>query len=473
MIPRRTKIVATLGPAVDSEDAIASLMDAGADVLRLNLSHGEREDHQRFVDQTRKAQARTGRNVAIMVDLQGPRLRVGSIEGGSMMLETGTQAVLTSRDVLGADGIVPVTYERLEEDLEEGVIVLIDDARVECVVERVTPDGVQVKVVRGGPVGNRKGINMPDFRISSPSVTEKDLEDIRWAASAGVDYVAISFIRDEEAIHAVQRELHRHGAELPVVAKIELRDAVDNIRAIVGAADVVMVARGDLGIELPLSRIPLIQKQIVTHCNRHAKPSIIATQMLESMTDSPRPTRAEVSDVANAILDGADAIMLSGETAVGRYPVEAVTQMDCIAKDVEEGGVIETPELEGFPDGLPIPVAVSQSTVDLANRLDAKAIITFTTSGFTARHHAASRPRTPILAVSPWEAVVRRMALYWGVQAVAITQVDDTDGMMMQARQAALDQGLAEPGDVVVIAAGLPLEVSDTTNLIQVRRIKG
>lgn len=260
---------------------------------------------------------------------------------------------------------------------------------------------------------------------------------------------------------------------MPIVAKIELRDAVENIRSIVAAADAVMVARGDLGIELPLSRIPLIQKQIVDHCNKHAKPSIIATQMLESMTDSPRPTRAEVSDVANAILDGADAVMLSGETAVGRYPREAVSQMDQVARDVESGGDIEAPELEGFPGGLPIPVAVSQSTVDLARRLDARAIITFTTSGFTARHHAASRPRTAILAVSPSEAVVRRMALYWGVQAVSISQVEGTEEMIEQANRAAMEGGLAEPGDVVVIAAGLPLEVSDTTNLIQVHRIGG
>jgi pyruvate kinase len=471
MRPRRTKIVATLGPAVDSVDAIAELIRGGADVLRLNLSHGHREDHQRFVDQSREAQARTGKNVAIMVDLQGPRLRVGRIEGGSMVLETGGKALLTSRPVLGADGVVPVSYPKLEEDLEQGVKVLIDDARLECVVTNVTPEGVCVDVVRGGVVGNSKGINMPDFRISSPSVTDKDKGDIKWTASAGVDYVAVSFIRDAEAIDTVHRELQSHGADLPVVAKIELREAVDNIHSIVRVADVVMVARGDLGIELPLSRIPLIQKQIVNHCNRHAIPSIIATQMLESMTTGPRPTRAEVSDVANAILDGADAIMLSGETAVGSYPVEAVTQMDCIAKDVEEGGTIETPELEGFPEGLPIPVAVSQSTVDLANRLDAKAIITFTTSGFTARHHAASRPRTPILAVSPWEPIVRRMALYWGVQAVTITPVDDAEEMMELAIQAAMDEGLAEVGDVVVIAAGLPLEISDTTNLIKVHRI--
>jgi len=473
MNPRKTKIVATLGPAVGSVDAIEKLMLAGADVLRLNLSHGDRDDHQRFIDLTREAQARTGRNVAIMVDLQGPRLRVGRIEGGSMVLETGSRAVFTSRVLMGADGVVPVTYDKLEEDLKEGVIILIDDARLECVVREVTPEGVHVDVVRGGTIGNNKGINMPDFRISSPSVTPKDLEDIRWAASAGVDYVAISFIRDAEAIHTVHKELHRHGSMLPVVAKIELRDAVDNIQDIVAVADVVMVARGDLGIELPLARIPLIQKEIVRHCNRHAKPSIIATQMLESMTDNPRPTRAEVSDVANAVLDGADAVMLSGETAVGRYPVEAVSQMDCIAKDVEEGGIIETPELEAFPDGLPIPVAVSRSSVDLARRLDARVIITFTTSGFTARHHAASRPTTPILAVSPWEAVVRRMALYWGVQAVMVTQVDDTEEMIELAKEAAVTVGLAAPGDVVIIAAGLPLEVSDTTNLVQVQRIKG
>ncbi len=465
--------MATLGPAVDSVDSIAGLLKAGADVLRLNLSHGLREDHRRFVEQSREAQASTGRNVALMVDLQGPRLRVGTIEGGTMVLETGSQATLTSRDVHGADGVVPVTYDRLEDDLEEGVRVLIDDARIECLVREVTSEGVLVDVVRGGELGNRKGINMPDFRISSPSVTEKDMDDIRWAASAGIDYLAVSFLRDAETVNQVRRELHRNGAEVPVVAKIELSDAVDNIHSIVAASDAVMVARGDLGIELPLSRIPLIQKQIVDHCNKQAKPSIIATQMLESMTENPRPTRAEVSDVANAILDGADAVMLSGETAVGRYPKEAVSQMDCVARDIEAAGIIETPELEGFPEGLPIPVAVSQSTVDLARRLDARVIITFTTSGFTARHHAASRPSTPILAVSPWEAIVRRMALYWGVEAVMVTQVDDTDDMIEQAKTAALDQGLARPGDVVVIAAGLPLEVSDTTNLIQVHRIKG
>ncbi len=473
MMPRKTKIVATLGPAVDSVDAIEGLLNAGADVLRLNLSHGGREDHTRFIEQARKAQARTGRNVAIMVDLQGPRLRVGSIDGGEMVLETGSQALLTSRDVKGADGVVPVSYDRLEEDLEAGVRVLIDDARIECVVREVRDDGVMVDVIRGGALGDRKGINMPDFRISSPSVTGKDLEDIRWAASAGIDYVAVSFIRDADAVERVRRELAGHGARLPVVAKIELADAVKNIGSIVASADVVMVARGDLGIELPLSRIPLIQKEIVNRCNWHAKPSIIATQMLESMTDSPRPTRAEVSDVANAILDGADAVMLSGETAVGRYPQEAVTQMDSVARDVEAGGAIETPELEDFPGGLPIPVAVSRSAVELAMSLDARVIITFTTSGFTARHHAASRPRTPILAVSPWETVVRRMALYWGVHAVAVPSVEDTEEMIERAQQAALDEGLAKPGDVVVIAAGLPLEVSDTTNLVQVRRIKG
>jgi pyruvate kinase len=353
------------------------------------------------------------------------------------------------------------------------VTVLIDDARVECVVRRVTPEGVHVDVIRGGAIGNSKGINMPDFRISAPSITGKDLDDIRWAASAGVDYVAVSFIREAEAVHTVHRELHRHGSDLPVVAKIELRDAVDNIDDILDAADVVMVARGDLGIEMPLAKIPLIQKDIVTRCNRHAKPSIIATQMLESMTESPRPTRAEVSDVANAVLDGADAVMLSGETAVGRYPVEAVSQMDHIARDVEEGGSIETPELATFPDGIPIPVAVSQASVDLARALEANAIITFTTSGFTARHHAASRPCTPILAVSPWDAVVRRMALYWGVQAAKVTPVDDTEEMIERAKEAAVAEGLAKPGDVVIIAAGLPLEVSDTTNLVQVHRIRG
>lgn len=470
---RRTKIIATLGPAVDSVDAMVALLEAGADVFRLNLSHGQRRDHERFLAQAREAQVQTGRNVAILVDLQGPRLRVGRIEGGHMELETGSMATLTSRGVLGKGSVVPVTYERLEEDLSEGVMILIDDARIELKVTDVTPEGVRVEVLRGGVLGDRKGINMPGFRISSPSITEKDLEDIGWAANREVDYVAVSFIRDAAAVHMVAAELERHGSQVPVIAKIELSDAVDNIKEIVAAADAVMVARGDLGIELPLHRIPLIQKEIVAECGRHAKTSIIATQMLESMTDHPRPTRAEVSDVANAILDGTDAIMLSGETAVGKHAVEAVATMARIAEHIEASGNIEVPPLEGFEGGLPIPVAVSQSAVELAARLEARVIITFTTSGFTARHLSASRPCTPILAVSPMEAVVHRMALYWGVRAVKITQVEDTEEMIAQAKQAAVDQGLARPGDVVVIAAGLPLEVSDTTNLIQVQRIKG
>jgi len=470
---RRTKIVVTLGPAVDSVETMMALIEAGSDVFRLNLSHGQREDHERFLERAIEARVRTGRNVAILVDLQGPRLRVGRFDGGNIELETGSTATLTSRDVLGGDGVVPVTYERLEEDLSEGVTILVDDARIELKVTEVTADGVLVDVVRGGQLGDRKGINMPDFRISSPSITEKDLEDIGWAAEREVDYVAVSFIRDAEAVHMVVEELERHGSQMPVVAKIELSDAVDNIKEIVAAADVIMVARGDLGIEMPLHRIPMIQKEIVAECNRHAKTSIIATQMLESMTEKPRPTRAEVSDVANAILDGTDAVMLSGETAVGKHAVEAVATMARIAEHVETAGEIEVPPLEGFEGGLPIPVAVSQSAVELAARLDARVIITFTTSGFTARHHSASRPRTPILAVSPSEAIVRRMALYWGIRAVKITPVEDTDEMIAQANQTAVDQGLALPGEVVVIAAGLPLEVSDTTNLIQVQRIKG
>ena len=469
----RTKIVATLGPAVDSASAMTALIEAGADVLRINLSHGEREDHERLLTTAREASTRLGRDIAIMVDLQGPRLRVGHVSGGSMHLQTGQRAVLTSRDVLGGDGVIPVAYHRLEEDLHEGVRVLIDDARIECIVTKVDDEGAHVDVVRGGRVADRKGINMPDLRISSPSVTDKDHEDIQWAAGQDVDWVAVSFIRDADAIEEVNRELARHGANLPVLAKIELRDAVENIKAIVEVADAVMVARGDLGIEMPMQRVPLIQKEIVSQCNRHAKPSIIATQMLESMTDNPRPTRAEVSDVANAILDGADAVMLSGETAIGAHAVEAVATMVRIAEDVEAYGEIKTlPLLEGSDEGLPIPVAVSRSAVELADRLDARVIITFTTSGFTARHHSAARPRTPILAVSPWEAIVRRMALYWGVMPVQITSVEDTDEMIQRAKQAAVGVGLASGGDVVVIAAGLPLEVSDTTNLIQVQRIR-
>ncbi len=469
---RRTKIIATLGPAVDSLEGMRALVEAGANVFRLNLSHGERVDHDRLLATAREASHAAGKAVAAMVDLQGPRLRVGRMEGGVLELKAGSKVTFTSRKVLGAGSVIPVSYDGLERDLTRGTRILVDDARIECLVLDVDSSGVLTEVVRGGLLKDRKGMNIPEVQISSPSVTPKDVEDIGWAADVGADYLAVSFVRDAETVLEVKRRLEGHGISIPVVAKIELRDAVDNIRQIVEASDAVMVARGDLGIEIPLQRVPIIQKDIVSLCNRHAKPSIIATQMLESMTENPRPTRAEVSDVANAILDGADAVMLSGETAIGRHPAEAVATMESIAKEVEVEWPSTTPPIEGFDDGIPIPVAVARATVYLAEGLSAEAIITFTTSGFTARHHSAARPNRPILAVSPSEAVVRRMALYWGVRPALITPVDDTDGMIDRAKDAACMEGLAKPGSLVVIAAGLPLDVSDNTNLIQVHTIK-
>ena len=469
---RRTKIVATLGPAVDSREGMASLVRAGADVARINLSHGERPDHLRLLGLARRAAEEARRPVAVMVDLQGPRLRVGHIEGGAMTLVAGTEVVLTSRPVLGAGSVVPVGYDRLERDLRKGARVLIDDATIECKVVAVAPDGVRARVVRGGVLKDHKGINLPDLRISAPSVTEKDMADIAWAARAGADYIAVSFVRDARAVEAVRRELRGRGSDIPIVAKIELRDAVENIELIVDAADAVMVARGDLGVELPLQRVPIIQKRIVSICNRHAKPSIIATQMLESMTENARPTRAEVSDVANAILDGADAMMLSGETAVGRYPAGTVATMATIAEEIEASAPPISPPLEGYEGAMPIPVAVARSAVDLASRLEASAIITFTTSGFTARHHSAARPRQPILAVSPRPETVRRMSLYWGVRPALVTPVADTEHMIERAKRAAVREGLAGPGSIVVIASKLPLRARDSTNLIQVQRIE-
>jgi pyruvate kinase len=472
MSMRRTKIIATLGPAVDSREGMASLVRAGADVVRINLSHGERPDHQRFMGLARRAADEAGRPVAVMVDLQGPRLRVGHIEGGAMRLEAGTEVLLTSRDVLGAGAVVPVGYDRLERDLRRGARVLIDDATIECKVVAVTTDGVRARVLRGGVLKDHKGINLPDLRISAPSVTKKDMRDIAWAARAGADYIAVSFVRDARAVNAVRHELRGRGSDIPIVAKVELRDAVESIEGIVDAADAVMVARGDLGIELPLQRVPIIQKRIVSICNRHAKPSIIATQMLESMTESPRPTRAEVSDVANAILDGTDAVMLSGETAVGRYPAETVATMATIAEEVEASAPPVSPPLEGYEGALPIPVAVARSAVDLAKMLEASALITFTSSGFTARHHSAARPGQPILAVSPNPKTVRRMSLYWGVRPALVTPVADTEHMIERAKRAAVREGLAGPGSIVVIASKLPLRARDSTNLIQVQRIE-
>jgi len=469
---RRTKIVATLGPAVGSRVGIASILRAGADVLRINLSHGERADHDRLMAASRSAGAQVGRPVGVMVDLQGPRLRVGSMRGGSMVLREGSEVTFTSRHVLGEGGVVPVGYDRLERDLRKGVRMLIDDATIECRVLSVDHDGVRARVARGGLLKDHKGINLPDIRISAPSVTDKDHEDIRWAARAGADYVAVSFVRDARTVRHVREELERHGSDALIIAKAELRDAVEHIGPIVDASDAVMVARGDLGVELPLEDVPIIQKRIVSVCNAHAKPSIIATQMLESMTENPRPTRAEVSDVANAILDGADAVMLSGETAVGLHPVEAVRTMARICEAMEEAVPAKAPPLQGYSGALPIPVAVARSAVDLAEMVKASAIITFTTSGFTARHHSAARPQRPILAVSPSESTVRRMSLLWGVRPSMVRPVEDAEGMIELAKRAAVDEGVARPGSVVVIAAKLPLQARDSTNLIQVQRIQ-
>lgn len=471
---RRTKIVATVGPACESEDMLLALMEAGADVFRVNFSHGSHEQKARWIKTIRELSIRRRRAVGIIGDLQGPKIRTGLMQDGQMLLESGRDVTITTRNILGADGVIPTIYEALPGDVVPGDRILLDDGLMELKVLESTEAEVRCRVVVGGVLKDRKGINLPGVKVSAPALTDKDCEDLDFCIAHEVDYVALSFVRRPEDLWELKQRLYRIKSDLPVIAKIEKPEAVDNFSAILEAADGIMVARGDLGVEMPPEKVPLIQKRIIRECNEAGKPVITATQMLESMVGNPRPTRAETSDVANAILDGTDAVMLSAETASGRYPVEAVNLMARVASDVESDPALRemvfhpVSEARGYRS---LPEAIGRAACHVAETLGTTGILAFTQTGSTAALVGKFRPSVPIFAVTPAQNVRRRLALYAGIRSIRVDIEGDTEAQIRSVEQAVLKDGLLKRGDVVVITMGSPVSAPGTTNLMKVHRL--
>ncbi|MFT4213846.1 MAG: pyruvate kinase [Microbacterium sp.] len=466
---RRAKIVATLGPATESYEMIRAIIDAGVDVTRMNLSHGAYPDHEVRFANVRKAADDAGRAVAILVDLQGPKIRLGKFAAGPHDLAAGDIFKITTEDIVGTKEIVSTTFKGLPGDVNPGDDLLIDDGKVRVRVESVDGPVVTTRVIVAGAVSNNKGINLPGVAVSVPALSEKDEADLRWGLHAGADLIALSFVRDASDIVRVHEIMAEEGRKVPVIAKIEKPQAVDNLEEIIDSFDGIMVARGDLAVELPLEAVPIVQKRAVELCRRMAKPVIVATQMLESMTYSPVPTRAEASDVANAVLDGADAVMLSGETSIGEYPVVTVETMARIIASTEEHGLERIAPVTTRPrtQGGIITLAANE----VAEFIEAKYICLFTESGDTARRMSRLRPRIPMMAFSVDPAIRRRMAITWGVQSVLGEHVTHTDLLFLQVDEFFLGSGLAQIGDKVVVISGSPPGIIGSTNDIRVHRI--
>jgi pyruvate kinase len=467
---RRAKIVCTLGPATSTPESIKALVEAGMDVARLNLSHGDYADHEKVYRMVREASDSTGRGVGVLVDLQGPKIRLGRLASGPVDLQQGAEFTITTREVPGDATIASTTYTGLPGDVAPGDRVLIDDGRVALRVLSVD-DGTDVRttVVAAGRISNHKGINLPGVAVSVPAMTEKDKADLRWALKQTADMVALSFVRSAADVEDVRAIMDEVGVRLPVIAKVEKPQAIDNIDEIVEAFDAVMVARGDLGVECPLEDVPFLQKQVIETARRRAKPVIVATQMLESMITAPQPTRAEASDVANAVLDGADAVMLSGETSVGKYPVETVATMARIIESTEDHGLARMAAIEWQPrtrGGV-----IAKAAAEVGERVGARYLVAFTQSGDSARRLTRYRSHIPILAFTPEPLVRSQLALSWGVETFIGESVDHTDEMVRQVDEALLQIGRVQEGDLVVIIAGSPPGIPGSTNALRIHRM--
>ena len=463
---RRAKIVCTMGPAVESAEKVAQLIKAGMNMARLNLSHGAQAQHQNQLETVRKAAAEAGVPVAILVDLQGPKIRLGRFSHGPHELARGDVFTITIDDIEGTKDRVGTTYKGLPGDCKVGDRILIDDGRVTVEVTSVTKTDVVTKVIDPGFVSNNKGINLPGVAVSVPALSEKDIEDLRWGLNAGADFIALSFVRSAEDIKDVHRIMKEEGIHVPVIAKIEKPQAVTNLIEIVAAFDGIMVARGDLGVELPIEDVPLVQKHCIELARDAAKPVIVATQMLDSMITNSRPTRAEATDCANAILDGADALMLSGETSIGEYAIEAVETMARIIQRTEEGGldrirpIINSPRTKGG--------AITKAATEVGAIIEAKYLVAFTQSGDSARRMSRLRSPIPILAMTPEVGTYNRLALTWGVEPVITEMVKHTDEMVKQVDTVLIESGRAKKGENVMIVAGSPPGIPGSTNAMRV-----
>ena len=454
---RRTKIVATLGPASAGPQVLRELLLEGVDVVRLNMSHGTHAEHRKNYTQLRAIAAELGRHTAVMADLCGPKIRAGEFPGGSIELATGARVVVTTRAVEGGPGLIPSQYAGLAEDVRPGARILLDDGNLELRVESVNGSEVECTVVHGGTLNNHKGINLPDVEVSAPSLTDKDREDARFALDLGVDYLALSFVRRADDIESLRALIRDHGHRADIVAKIEKPEALRECDAILAAADAVMVARGDLGVELKPEQVPVAQDLLVDRARRMGKPVIVATQMLESMIAHPRPTRAEVSDVSHAVSSGADAVMLSAESAAGKFPVAAVQMMDRIARQTESflwaQGAFGSIADEDTQPPVPIAEAVARSTSQLSRDLRVRAIVVLSRGGTSARQVSSARPAAPVISVTTEPATCRRMSLYWGV-VPRLAETPATADIVTLAREVVRELQLAQAGDNLLLVRG-------------------
>jgi pyruvate kinase len=466
MISRHSKIVCTIGPVTRTPRMIRKLIEAGMDVARLNFSHGTHEEHAHSIAALREAAVLMKKPIAILADLQGPKIRTGALAGGgSVALRTGQKFVITTAKVLGDSTRVNTTFRPLPLEVKAGDRILLSDGLIELRVERVRGHEVHCYVVNGGILGEHKGINLPGVQLHVPALTEKDRQDLRFALKQAVDYIAVSFVRRAEDVLLAKALIKRAKKDTPVIAKLEKPEAIENLEEILRVSDGVMVARGDLGVEMNPERVPVVQKNIIARAREFRRPVITATQMLESMTENPRPTRAEASDVANAIFDGSDAVMLSAETATGRYPVEAVSMMARIIEQAEES-IHEYPR-PATQERLKVPETVAELVCHASRELHMKLIAIFTHSGFTARLVSRYRPLVPIVAFSPEAHTRRRMALLWGVTSRTISDIKKIDGLAMIAEKRLLEERLVRKGDVIGIVAGTPMGLRGTTNFMK------
>ena len=469
---RRTKIVCTIGPATGSAAAIERLILAGMNIARLNLSHGTHQEHGRYIKTINEVSHRLGMNVAILMDLPGPKYRTGKLKDGQLLLKNRSRVVLTTKQVIGDTGLIPVNLPNLARDVKAGDLVLLNDGAMQLKV--LETDGIEVRcrVVAGGVLTEGRGVVVPGMRISGPFITDSLKDNLIFAISKQPEYIALSFVSNADDVKAVKETLRKNSADIPIIAKIERGDAVSKFDSVLAASDGIMVARGDLGVDIPLERVPMVQKEIIQKCNLAGKPVIVATQMLESMINAARPTRAEVTDIANAIFDGADATMLSAETSIGKYPVQAVTIMAKVAQEAEKKLPYDRilmergRQLEHKTDEL-----ISYSACHIAYSLKAKAIVAFTQSGSTAGRVSKYRPRMPILAITPDCNVCRRLLLHWGVHPEYIPERKSMDELFATGVRLAKEMKIARPGDLIIITGGIPIGVAGSTNLLKVEKV--
>jgi pyruvate kinase len=466
---RKTKIVATVGPASSSPKMLHRLIQAGVDIFRLNFSHGTNQQKKELIENIREVSSHLGRDVGILADLQGPKIRTGKMRDDAMMLVKGEEVTITTEDILGEKGMIPTIYRELPRDVRPGSRILLDDGLLELKVSSIRGEEVLCQVVTGGILKNNKGINLPGVKVSAPSLTEKDTIDLQFCLGEQVDYIALSFVRTAEDVEELKRIISASGKQIPIISKIEKPEALRNFNKILKVSDAVMVARGDLGVEVQAEKVPIYQKKIIEACNRAGKPVITATQMLDSMVKNPRPTRAETSDVANAIIDGTDAVMLSAETASGDYPIEAVETMVRVALDVEQTSFMRKPEHDPALSRS-VANAVAESACSAAAGLNAKAIVVFTQSGSTATLISHFRPMTPIIAFTNSAVIRQRLSLFWGVRGTEVGIMENTDQQIFEVEKRLLASGFKK-GDLVVITMGIPIETRGSTNLMKVHTL--